>query len=431
MRNEIKRARQKFVAARIEARSRALARALDTLFNRIARREARLWAQRRTWFRKEFQPEEELELRNLITTFGLRRVDEAGADMAAVLGGTWDFTPTMKRDFLKKKEIKIREYVNDRNRELREKVRTVLVQAEAQDPPPTTGKLTEKLYLSLRDQGPFSLGRAERIARTETGQAENFGIFEGMKQSGVSKVEWVAHKGDLRTRPDHAEMHGVQVELGQHFVLPDGTKLLRPCDPDGPPHQIINCRCQLVPVEFNEEETAQSEEEPAPEAPPTLRLVPESQATEAPLLPDSPLRAPEPRAETATIDILGKEITFTLDHASIAESRSLVMIDVDELERAWRLDSGFHLPSESQGQSEILGRRERFREFLNENEKINASRVQIDPITNMISFSDGRHRFAVLRDLGVERLPVAVEPDDIALFIDRFNGRVIKARRRR
>ncbi len=47
---------------------------------------------------------------------------------------------------------------------------------------------------------------------------------------------------DARTRPDHVAADGQRAGMDDPFTV-GGAKLSRPGDPEGPPKQIINCRC--------------------------------------------------------------------------------------------------------------------------------------------------------------------------------------------
>jgi hypothetical protein len=95
--------------------------------------------------------------------------------------------------------------------------------------------------------------RGNAIARTETAQAVNAARAEAMQQgldatgipdSAVIKV-W-KHGGAAATkeRPDHADMHNVEVQgLNTPFVLPSGATCEYPLDPSLPADEVINCRC--------------------------------------------------------------------------------------------------------------------------------------------------------------------------------------------
>lgn len=83
--------------------------------------------------------------------------------------------------------------------------------------------------------------RNERIARTETIGATNYGAYEAIKQSGlVARKEWIATL-DERTRDSHADIDGELAELDDQFS--NGLKY--PGDPDGEPSEFINCRCTI------------------------------------------------------------------------------------------------------------------------------------------------------------------------------------------
>jgi HK97 family phage portal protein len=96
--------------------------------------------------------------------------------------------------------------------------------------------------------GDLETWRAERIARTETTAALNMGYEESLKATGVRRKMWVtAH--DERVRESHQQMEGEIVDLDDYFVLPSGARLRFPCDPEGQPEEVINCRCTIVPVD--------------------------------------------------------------------------------------------------------------------------------------------------------------------------------------
>lgn len=88
-----------------------------------------------------------------------------------------------------------------------------------------------------------SRSRAETIARTETGSAFSSGRVEGMRQAGISKQEWLtAH--DEHVRESHVALDGEVTAIDEAF----SNGLRYPNDSSGPPEEIINCRCTVVPV---------------------------------------------------------------------------------------------------------------------------------------------------------------------------------------
>ena len=106
----------------------------------------------------------------------------------------------------------------------------------------------------------FYRWQIERIVRTETTAAANYGASRAGDVSGVLMVkEWVS-SNDSRTRRheredmyDHLDMEGVRVAKDDFFSVPDrlggADNILFPGDPKGRPGNVINCRCTvgLVP----------------------------------------------------------------------------------------------------------------------------------------------------------------------------------------
>lgn len=98
--------------------------------------------------------------------------------------------------------------------------------------------------------------RARTVARTEVVGAYNGGlhdafamIVEGDPDTAYVK-RWLA-TDDHRTRPDHVDADGQVRPWGQPFNV-GGFQMQYPHDPDGPPHEVINCRCTLLLETENE-----------------------------------------------------------------------------------------------------------------------------------------------------------------------------------
>lgn len=89
----------------------------------------------------------------------------------------------------------------------------------------------------------LSTGRARTIARTEIGIATSIGEWETYTAIGVKQVEWLS-AGDSAVRRSH-QIDGEIRKMGQRF----SNGLTRPLDRSGKPGEVINCRCDLLPVE--------------------------------------------------------------------------------------------------------------------------------------------------------------------------------------
>lgn len=93
--------------------------------------------------------------------------------------------------------------------------------------------------------------RAMTIARTETGQMSNAATSNAADALGIEyRREWSAANSE-RTRMSHRIAGGLeggepQVKApGEAFQVGDAS-LMYPGDPDGPPGEVINCRCAIA-----------------------------------------------------------------------------------------------------------------------------------------------------------------------------------------
>lgn len=88
---------------------------------------------------------------------------------------------------------------------------------------------------------------AIRNARTAITGAENAGRMIGMQKARddgiIMKKIWMA-VNDERTRPAHAELDGVEVDIDEPFENDIG-EIDYPGDPNADPENVYNCRCTL------------------------------------------------------------------------------------------------------------------------------------------------------------------------------------------
>jgi len=93
--------------------------------------------------------------------------------------------------------------------------------------------------------GDFGYNRGKVIARTESHAASQAALITGVASLGVDFLkEWVSVK-DKRTRDDHRDVDPKPIPMDEPFMV-GGEPLQFPGDPDGPPEQVINCRCVVV-----------------------------------------------------------------------------------------------------------------------------------------------------------------------------------------
>ena len=110
------------------------------------------------------------------------------------------------------------------------------------------GEGIPKINRRIRNTVSMSYRDAQRIARTETLRVANQGRMLGFEQArddyGIEmEKQWIATLDD-RTRDSHSHMHMEKAELDEEF----SNGLMHPLDPNGPPEEIINCRCVVASV---------------------------------------------------------------------------------------------------------------------------------------------------------------------------------------
>lgn len=118
-------------------------------------------------------------------------------------------------------------------------------------------RVTEDVQRVLTASGSdYWPSRARTVARTETIAAVNAGVFrsaqlEAEQRGDVAPFkQWIA-TDDSRTRPTHDKADKQRTLLSEPFRV--GTaNLLFPGDPTGPPAEVINCRCSMLPVVLGE-----------------------------------------------------------------------------------------------------------------------------------------------------------------------------------
>jgi hypothetical protein len=96
-----------------------------------------------------------------------------------------------------------------------------------------------------------------------------------------------------------------------------------------------------------------------------------------------------------------------------------IMVDPAALDAAWKAaDPGYYVPL---GGEQKGGSRKRFEEFLEKGRPIEAPRVVLGKDGSPF-FDNGRHRFAVLRDKGIDRIAVTVPKYQADKFRERFGA---------
>lgn len=92
------------------------------------------------------------------------------------------------------------------------------------------------------------------------------------------------------------------------------------------------------------------------------------------------------------------------------EKLKIVNIDVKKFDKSWSQDRGVYIGPNGQGS--IGDRSAGVMEYYETDKPIDASEVDILP-NGRVAFIDGRHRFAVLRDMGAEVIPMAMDDESV------------------
>jgi Phage Mu protein F like protein len=237
---------------RVDARSRAMASALHLWLRRFAsiivpEEIHRQLAQHLA--KADYGAGLDDDLRRILELYGLRQMRDAAGNATDEA-----LPPSAVDEFLAVKEIKLTGLMDSTREVITEGVRGIIQDALAQDPQPSPGEIARRIrltYLSPEDQGqdaPFVISseRAALIARTELTQAENTGIVEGYKASGVKQIEWLAYHDGRSGERHHEDMDGEIIDVGGYFKTPLGNKLRYPGDPLAPIEDTANCRCTVA-----------------------------------------------------------------------------------------------------------------------------------------------------------------------------------------
>lgn len=130
------------------------------------------------------------------------------------------------------------EYVN----QIRSELTQGLIQGEGY------GKITKRII----DKTGINAGKVTRIVRTEGHRVQNAASLLAYDKTQVAAdrlglktvKKWVATL-DNRTRDTHQQMDGQEADAEGMFTFPGGAKTPAP-GIQGPPEEIINCRCTTI-----------------------------------------------------------------------------------------------------------------------------------------------------------------------------------------
>jgi hypothetical protein len=177
------------------------------------------------------------------------RVDANGRRQGGVIGLTSSQTEWVRNY---RNELASDNPLSALSRELRDRRFDAAVKRAAASGEPIPYDLREKMVTSYKNRALKY--RADAIARTEAMAALHQSQDEAMRQaidSGAINADQVTYiwnaTQDDRTRESHAVMDGQEVGQDEPFITGNGVQLMYPGDPNGPPEEVINCRCWREP----------------------------------------------------------------------------------------------------------------------------------------------------------------------------------------
>lgn len=159
-----------------------------------------------------------------------------------------------------------------------------------------------------------------------------------------------------------------------------------------------------------------------------------SESSQAKALASSPLyrrksaqfdESKHPRADdgkfgTGSSSPSRKPIAF-IPHRNQRNDETTIVVDPKKIDESWKKVEDEYLPPSGDGKSEVPGRRAGVEAFLKKEKPVEASRMIIHD--GEVSFIDGRHRMAVMRDRGESRMAVTVPKEQANEFKRRFGAK--------
>ena len=107
---------------------------------------------------------------------------------------------------------------------------------------------------------------------------------------------------------------------------------------------------------------------------------------------------------------------IVLSEYASAAGKKLVSLDTAKVEKLFQEDKGFYItPNGSEGA--ISNRYQGVQDYIKTGRNVNASEIHLSEEYNRpkLRFIDGRHRFAVMRDMGMKKIKFAMDSDSLAV----------------
>ncbi len=202
-------------------------------------------------------------------------------------------------------------------------------------------------------------------------------------------------------------------DAGVSFPPRESLPLVAASAPATQPRKLRGPSDYAPPTEEEFAAASQPAPKPAPTTPtfrPLARLGRpgggENSHEQMPEKPATPASESLPPESTGTAKLAdGRTVSFVPHPVAKHGGRTTVMVDPAKLDAELAKDTNFHVPVGG-GPNEIAGRRDNFKRFLESGKPIEQPEVSVHK--GKIRLNDGRHRFSVLHEAGIDQIPVTV-----------------------
>lgn len=94
----------------------------------------------------------------------------------------------------------------------------------------------------------------------------------------------------------------------------------------------------------------------------------------------------------------------------------LISLDTQKFDELFKKNAAFYI-SENGESGAISNRYQRFKKYLETGENINATKIYLSEKSGQLTLSiqDGRHRYSVMRDMGMDKIKFAMDLDSLNL----------------
>ena len=142
-------------------------------------------------------------------------------------------------DVIRAREIKLADAGTKIHEAVKKEIETAITNGE------TMAEIRARVKTAFNG---ISEARVDMIARTETTCAYESARDLTFREAGVEWTQWLTMADNGDRHPSYAGLHNQIRAIDEPFTLYGGLTLRFPGDPEGPPAEVINCRCVRIAV---------------------------------------------------------------------------------------------------------------------------------------------------------------------------------------